>query len=105
VALAIGGRAALTITAAIIGVLAMTIAAAIVPEQIAVLPGARSLRTLWSVRVVGGFRGWSGCGLEDFDGALGSGGSCEFLVAGEQGGVHGFGEGYVGRVVDGEVVP
>jgi hypothetical protein len=48
---------------------------------------------------------WSGCGPEDFDGALGSGGSCEFLVAGEQGGVHGFGEGYVGCVVDGEVVP
>ena len=33
VALAIGGRAAPTITAAIIGVLAVTIAAAIVPEQ------------------------------------------------------------------------
>ena len=28
----------------------------------------------------------------------------EFPVAGEQGRVHGFGEGYVGRVVDGEVV-
>jgi hypothetical protein len=52
-----------------------------------------------------GVSGWSGCGLEDFDGALGSGGFGEFPVAGEQGGVHGFGEGYVGRVVDGEVVP
>jgi hypothetical protein len=48
---------------------------------------------------------WSGCGLDDFDGALGSRGTCEFPVAGEQGGVHGFGQGYVGRVVDGEVVP
>src|ERR1035438_9460909 len=47
----------------------------------------------------------SGCGLEDFDGALRPGRSCEFLVAGEQGGVHGFSEGDVGRVVDGEVVP
>src|ERR1700722_8213531 len=48
---------------------------------------------------------WSGYGLEDFDGALGSGSPGELLVAGEQGGVHGFREGYEGRVVDGEVVP
>jgi hypothetical protein len=38
-------------------------------------------------------------------GALGAGDSSEFLVAGEQGGAQGFGERYVGGVVDGEVVP
>ena len=47
----------------------------------------------------------SGRGLEDFDEAAGPGGPCEFLVAGEQRGAHGFGECYIGRVVDGEVVP
>lgn len=70
-----------------------------------VMPGDKivkdsSVSSWWSEVV-----GWSACGLEDFEGALGSGGSCEFPVAGEQGRVHGFGEGYVGRVVDGEVVP
>jgi hypothetical protein len=47
----------------------------------------------------------SRCRWEDFDGALGPGCPCEFLVTGEQGCAHGFGECYVGSVVDGEVVP
>ena len=46
----------------------------------------------------------SGCRLEDFDGALRSGSPGESAVAGEQGGVQGFGECHVGRVVDSEVV-
>jgi hypothetical protein len=72
---------------------------------IAVMPAGKVVKgssvSSWWAEVPG----WSGCGLEDFDGALGSGGFCELPVAGEQGGVQGFGEGYVGRVVDGEVVP
>lgn len=51
-----------------------------------------------------GAGGDSGRGREDLDGALGSGGSGEPAVAGEQGGVHCFGECHVGRFVDGEVV-
>ncbi len=65
------------------------------------------VRVLAVVTVRGG-RGaqeCSGCGLEDFDGALGPGGAGKFLVAGEQCDVHGFGECYIGGVIDGEVVP
>jgi hypothetical protein len=72
---------------------------------VAVMPGNKIVKgppvSSWWPEV----SGWSGCGLEHFDGALGPGCFGEFPVAGEQGGVHGFGEGYVGRVVDGEVVP
>lgn len=44
-------------------------------------------------------------GLDDLDGAAWAGGSCEAPVAGEQGRLECFGEGNVGGVVDGEIVP
>jgi hypothetical protein len=46
----------------------------------------------------------SGRGPENFDEALGSGSAGEPAVPGEQGGVHCFGEGNIGRVINGEVV-
>lgn len=52
-----------------------------------------------------GFEGVSAIGLDDLDGALGAGGSGEAPIPGEQGHVERFGEGDIGGVVDGEVVP
>ena len=60
------------------------------------LPSSGS--TVWAFGV-------SGVGLEDFDGTLWAGGSGEAAIPGEQGSLQGFGEGDIGGVVDGEVVP
>lgn len=65
-----------------------------------------ALTTIWRIDGAGvGGEGVS-AGLDDVDGALGAGGSGgEAAIPGEQGHVEYFGEGDVGGVVDGEVVP
>lgn len=64
-----------------------------------------ALTTIWRIDGAGvGGEGVS-AGLDDVDGALGAGGSGEAAIPGEQGHVECFGEGDVGGVVDGEVVP